>query len=330
MRSNLKKLMALGMTACLLLGATAMSGCARKAQASGNPNKDVKSVIANLKAKTEESKYNLQGRMGIYDGKKVKYSSFHSEMKTLVADLSKAKFEYVGDWDPTKVTFPVYNLELEAMDFSMAEDATKEDREKGYIHWNAFWSNGYLITDSRDAWKCDFDFEKASSGLGDFFETEYFPSSTPAYNRLTALWNDKWYKENMVTLDQYLAERFEAPQKISKADGWKLKFQSRNDNGEITVTLTNVSYEGEGDTALTYGEYFGPIFVKIDGTWYQVPWDVSLGEISYHDIGYMLYKGDSADITCPFGYLPKGEYAAIDYVSKDTGVFEYDLAEFTI
>ena len=324
---NFKKCMTLGVTACLMLGTMAVSGCGKKKLAAGNPNKDIESVIANLKTKMEDRKYSVQGDMQIYDGKTKKFTSFHEEMRSLVTDLSKAKFEFVDDWDPTKVTFPVYNFQLVVFDISKIGVESKEEQEASHTKWDAFWSNGYLITDSGDAWKCNFDFEKASKELGDFFDIKNIPEG--AYSRMTALWNDKWYKENMMTLDEYLADTFEAHQKISKADGWNAKYKSRDNNG-ITVTITNESYKGEGDAQFCYGEYFGPIFVKIDGTWYRVPWDVSLGNIMYHDVGYMLYEGDSTEITNPFGYLPKGEYAAYVDISKDTGVFEYDLAEFTV
>ena len=327
MRMNLKKYMALGMTACLMLGTLAVSGCAKRKLAAGNPNKDIESVISNLKAKMEDSKYSVQGDMQIYDGKTKKFTFFQEELKSLVTDLSKAKFEFVDDWNPTKVTFPVYNFQLAVFDISKIGEQTKEEQEASHTEWDAFWSNGYLITDSGDAWKCNFDFEKASKELGEFFDTKNIPEG--AYSRMTALWNDKWYKENMMTLDEYLADSFEATQKISKADGWNAKFKSRDNNG-ITITITNESYKGEGDAQFCYGEYFGPIFVKIDGTWYRVPWDVSMENIMYHDVGYLLYEGDSADITNPFGYLPKGEYAAYVDISKDTCVFEYDLAEFTV
>jgi len=329
MRKNLKKYIAFGMTACLMTGSMAVSGCAKKAKATGSPNKDVTAVIADLKAKTEDSKYHLQGDMQIYDGKTLKYTSFHEEAKSLVSDLSKAKFEFVDDWDPTKVTFPVYNFQLEFFDTSKAEAATEEERKAAYTHWDAFWSNGYLITDSGDAFKCKFDFDKASKELGEYFDLDYATNRMGAYNRMTALWNDKWYKENMMTLDEYLATTVQDTQKISKAEGWNAKFKSRDNNG-ITITITNVDYKAEGETELCYGEYFGPVFVKIDGTWYRVPADVSMGNLVYHDIGYLLLEGESDDITNPFGYLPKGEYAAFVIVSKGTGVFEYDLAEFTV
>ena len=52
---NLKKYMALGMTACMLLGAMAVSGCAKKKLADENPNKDIRTVLSDLKKKTEDA-----------------------------------------------------------------------------------------------------------------------------------------------------------------------------------------------------------------------------------------------------------------------------------
>ena len=95
---------------------------------------------------------------------------------------------------------------------------------------------------------------------------------------------------------------------------------------DITVTITNDNVE-----ELMYGEMIGPLFVKLDGKWYQVPVDVSMGNMMYTAIGYLLSPGSDAEVTNPFGYLPNGEYAVFVSVgTKGTGVFEYDLAEFTV
>ena len=211
----MKKCIAFGMTACMLLGAMAVSGCAKKKLADESPNKDIRSVLSDLKKKTEDSKYSLQGEIQIYDGTTMKFTSFHNEMKSLVEDLSKADFDFVGDWDPSKVTFPVYNFQLEAFDISKSGELTIEERAADHTHFDAFWSNGYLVTDSGDAWKCALDFSNMPRMLGEFFTLDHPLSTMPAYDRMTALWNDKWSKENMMTLDEYLAAAFEAPQTIS-------------------------------------------------------------------------------------------------------------------
>ena len=325
MKKNLKRILVLGMTVCLMLGTPALSGCKKS-------KKDIVSVISDLKAKTEDGKHHLQGNVSSFDGKELKYTSFHGEMKSFVAELSKIKYENCNDWDPGKVTYPIYHFELETFDSSFADkEMTMEDMAASTSFWGAFWSNGYLVTSEGDAYKCSFDFAAVTKDMEDLVTFGSEIELMQVYERMSALWNGKWYKENMQTLDEYLACTYDGEQTISKADGWNAKFKSRKNN-EVTITLKNTDCEGNGDDwpGIGYGKHFGPVFVKIDGTWYRVPWDVSLGNVAYTTEGSTLVKGAGDDVTSVVGYLPKGEYAAYVNVAKNTGVFEYDLAEFTV
>jgi hypothetical protein len=327
MKTNcLKKIVSLGMTMALMVGSFALSGCAKKAKAMIKPNKEIDSVLSDLKAKTEDSKYNLQGEVSNYDGKTMMFMSFHDEMKSFVSELCKMKYEIADDWDPTKITYPVYHFYLEAFDTSIEQATTEEQKKAQYTHFGAFWSNGYLITDAGDAWKCKFDLDTVAKDVPTLLDFGPNTDTMLAYKRMSALWKDKWYPENMETLDEYIAKRFtNEGMTMTEAKGWNAKFKSRNDKG-ITVTITNDNVE-----ELMYGEMIGPLFVKLDGKWYQVPVDISMGYMMYTAIGILLNPGSDAEVTNPFGYLPNGEYAVFVSVgTKGTGVFEYDLAEFTV
>ncbi|MBR3056329.1 MAG: hypothetical protein IKG93_00025 [Clostridiales bacterium] len=314
------------MTMALMVGSFALSGCAKKAKAMIKPNKEIDSVLSDLKAKTEDSKYHLQGEVSSYDGKTMMYMSFHDEMKTFVSELCNMKYEITDDWNPTKITYPVYHFYLEAFDTTIEQATTEEQKNAQYTHWCAFWSNGYLVTSDGDAWKCKFDLDAVTKDVEPLLDFGPNTDTMLAYKRMSALWKDRWYKENMQTLDEYITRTFDGESMtVSKADGWNAVVTSRNYE-EITVEVKN-----ENVPELCSGEYFGPVFVKIDNEWYCVPSDVSNNPDGvYHDIGIIVPQGGTQTITNWRGYLPNGEYAVFVDCAKDTGVFEYVLAEFVV
>ncbi len=318
--TTLRKMVSLGMSVCVALTMTMLAGCAKTRK-----TVEIKG-LTELKAKTEDSKYHLQGAMAVFDGKELRYSSFDAETKPIAEKLSKEKYEPCDDWDPGKVTYPIYHVELEAMNLDDRVEMTDKEVLERYVSWSAFWSNGYLVTNDGKAYKCKIDSDSVTEEIKDFVVWGNKLELMPVYDRMSALWKDRWYKENMQALDEYITRTFDGESMtVSKADGWNAAVTSRKYE-EITVEVKN-----ENVSELCSGEYFGPVFVKIDNEWYCVPSDVSNNSDGvYHDIGIMVPQGGTLTITNWRGYLPNGEYAVFVDCSKDTGVFEYVLAEFVV
>ena len=315
-----KRLWTIGLSVCLLIGVLVLPGCKKKEEAAQKTvsKHDSLELLSELKSKTEEAKFHLQGELSEYDGKKYLYNSFHDEMRDFVKALSEVDMEYVDDWDPGKLEYPVYGFSLQASDASAGGDTR--------IFFDACWSDGFLITASGDVLKCDVDFEKLSEGLGERSDMGYCGQSMRVFNRVSAFWNGKWNKKNMMKLEDYLDDRFTSSgMTVNKADGWSAEFKSFA-TGNITVTLKNDSAPG-----LIYGNGYAHVFKKIDGTWYLVPEDPNLKHVYFTALGYVLHTGESVDLELVCGELPKGDYALlVDLNTGDTGCFEYTMAEFTV
>ena len=320
------------LSASFLLSVAVLPGCGKKKDPDPQfvSKHDSLDALSEIKKATDAGvKFHPQGEISKYDGERYFEKSFNYEMKDFVNALLEVDMEYVDDWDTDKLKYPVYEIYLGASDNTIEDTSQLTDEQKKAAHptFNACWSDGYLITASGDVLKCDTDFEKLIEGLGEYYEFENFRYAMPVYSRITALWHDKWYPENMMTLDDYLKERYSGNDSMSieEADRWKAEFKSR-DTEKITVTITNVSA-----SELIYGDGDAIVFTKFNGKWYLVPADPSIGNMMYPAIGYCLFEGQSVDQDMRCGYLPKGDYAVlVDIGAEGTGHFQYDLVEFTV
>ena len=329
---NKNRLCAALLSASFLLSVAVLPGCAKKAKADPDPqivsNHDSLEVLPELLKKTESAKYIIQGEISKLDGKTEEFNSFKYEMKEFINALLELNMEYVDDWDPDKLTYPVYEFCLESFDSTVEDDSqlTADQKKDVHLTFEACWSNGYLITASGDVLKCDTDFEKLCECLGERFELDHYGFNTSVFGRVSALWHDKWYPENMMSLEDYLKNRYtDRGMSIEEADRWKAEFKSR-DTEKITVTITNVSA-----SELIYGDGDAIVFTKFNGKWYLVPADPSIGNMMYPAIGYCLFEGQSVDQDMRCGYLPKGDYAVlVDLGTEVTAEFQYDLVEFTV
>ena len=327
----MRKSFAVLLSASLLIGTAVLPGCKKKE----DPDPEFVSKHDSLDALSEIKravdagvKYSLQGDISKCDGERFFSNYFKYEMKEFVNALLEVDMEYVDDWDTDKLKYPVYEFSLEAYDNRIEDysQLTADQKKAAHPSFSACWSDGYLITASGDVLKCDTDFEKLIGCLGELEEDSYFRYHMQVYSRITALWHDKWNPENMMTLSDYLKDRFSNNGLvIREADGWNAEFKSR-DEEKITVTITNVSA-----SELVYGEEAATVFTKIDGNWYLVPQDPSLGNQVYSAVGYILLKGNSVDHEMRCGYLPKGDYAVlVDLGTGVTAEFEYELVEFSV
>lgn len=329
---NKNRLCAAVLSASLLLGIAVVPGCKKKAAPDPKyvSNHDSLDKLNELKKRTEAGvKYSLHGGVSKIDGKTEEYNSFEYEMKEFVNALLEVDMEYVDDWDPGKLTYPVYEISLRTYDSTIDESKMTADQKKeANLAFGFCWSNGYLIAASGDVLECDTDFEKLCECLGERFELDNYGINMRVYSRVSALWHDKWYPENMMPLEDYLKTKIlNDSMTITEAEGWNAEFKSM-DSERITVTINNVSA-----SMLLYGEKDATVFTKIDGEWYLVPKDPSLTEriLYYSTDGLPLFGGESVDLDMRCGYLPKGDYAAlVDLSVEGTGHFQYDLAEFTV
>lgn len=327
----MRKTFAVLLSASLLIGTAVLPGCKKKEDPDPQfvSKHDSLDALNELKKRTEAGvRYYPQGEISKFDEDKYYFNSFHYEMKDFINALLEVDMEYVDDWTHDQLKYPVYEICLETFDNTIEDSSqlTDDQRKESHTTFSACWSDGYLITASGDVLKCDTDFEKLCESVGELSEIGTYGFRSRVFGRVSALWHDKWYPENMMTLSDYLKDRFSNNGMVIREAGrWIAEFKSR-DEEKITVTVTNVSA-----SELIYGEGAATVFTKIDGNWYLVPQDPSLEYMAFPAIGYTLFKGDSVDLDLRCGYLPKGEYAVL--VDMGTGVtaeFEYELVEFSV
>lgn len=201
------------------------------------------------------------------------------EIGKILSELSEVDAKPAENWTPEKFRTPAFGLEI----------GTKDGM--GIL---AAWSNGYLLLRDGGVYEFDYDFAKLEDYAWDYSRDISSPADLPC-GRYFALWNGKWYPENLPP-----AAEKTAPEGISMT----ITGQTAD---SITVQLQNDSGE-----EWCFGEYFS-LEVCLDGTWYTVPTtpEANWGFIS---IAYMLTAGEHREMEyklMSYGELPEGDYRLV-------------------
>ena len=220
---------------------------------------------------------------GWFDGKEGLCGYFNEESSEILDALKKVKATPAADFTPDKMTYPVYALDPHG----------KDGRSLPFL-----WTNGYIITRDGTAYRFKYDFSKLQ-------KIEFAYQYSREVLSVSELPNGFRLVQDNGVWDR---SRLTKAQSETAAEGVLLQVTARNDE---TLSL---KLENKSSDSWMYGERYW-LQVFLDGDWYSVP-NMTPDWLVFHDIGYMLEPGQSADISCSlvhFGKLPAGQYR----VSKD-------------
>ena len=260
-----------------------------------------------------------------YDGEKLYGISTHQwdpdETKELIKNVErflKTEGRKVTGWTTDDIKYPVYSLTIET------RLASNSDTDEGVT---VICTNGYLITQSGDVYKCDPDlkpFMKADDN--DYtYETELDDlSGARAFSPL-AYTDSKWNKDMLK--DSSLDKNEIAPGIEAEA----LDVYVENGFQIVKVSMTN-----NGTEKWNYDDrsIFVGLEVKVGGKWYHLYHDPSI-EDTYTTVlsaNCVLQPGeDICKEFCPglYGKLHPGKYRLLIW-GRGNGSYNCAIAEFTV
>ena len=278
-RSSLIRTLAATMAISLFI----LSACGKGDPADSFDNTDTEDDLPSVDIFANADPDNSMMYFGWFDGKEGVCGYFLEERFEILDELKKVKATLAADFTPYKMTYPVYAL---------------DPHGKDGLSLPFLWTNGYIITRDGTAYHFKYDFSKLR-------KTEFANQSSWAVSSVADLPNGFRLVQNNGVWDR---SRLTKAQSESVAGGILLQVTARSDES-LSLKLENKTSDN-----WMYGEAYA-LQVLLDGDWYHVPTMTPDG-LFFHDIGFGLEPGQSADISCslaPFGKLLSGQYR----VSKD-------------
>ena len=229
----------------------------------------------------------------------VRYSEYYvgregyEEMQKLMRKVLSSKGTKVKDFDADKITFPIYSLVVSPEEFGVQNEPGEA----------IVWTNGYLITDGGDVYKCDMDFDLITKNDKLFKTHEYefeFTYATGAFRNL-AMAYDKWDESLMRTMQP---ELMKAPDNVKA----KVVREFEDERGKwVTIEFDNYS---NIDWDFSNSHYMA---IEINDSYYAIPNDpcfdgYTIGTMSYN------YEVVQHEITTEdyllviYGELPPADY----------------------
>ena len=217
----------------------------------------------------------------------------YEEMQKLMRKVLSCKGTKVKDFDADKITFPIYSLVVSPEEFNVQNEPGEA----------IVWTNGYLITDGGDVYKCDMDFDLITENEDFFKSREYefeFTYATGAFRNL-AMAYDKWDESLMRTMQP---ELMKAPDNVKA----KVVREFEDERGKwVTIEFDNYS---NIDWDFSNSHYMA---IEINDSYYAIPNDpcfdgYTIGTMSYN------YEVVQHEITTEdyllviYGELPPADY----------------------
>ena len=223
----------------------------------------------------------------------IKSRDDYEEMQKLMRKVLSCKGTRAKDFDADKITFPIISLVVTPEEF----DVQNEPGEA------IVWTNGYLITDGGDVYKCDMDFDPITENDELFRNREYefeFTYATSSFRNL-AMAYDKWDESLMRTMQP---ELMKAPDNVKA----KVVREFEDERGKwVTVEFDNFS---NIDWKFSNSHYMA---IEIDDSYYAVPNDpcfdsYAVGTMSYNN-ALVQHEITTEDyLLVQYGELPPGDY----------------------
>ena len=220
----------------------------------------------------------------------------YKELQKTMREVVSCKGTKATDFTSDKISYPIVALLVSPNEFG-------EENEPGE---SVVWTNGYLITEGGDVYKCDMDFDPIIKESLNFKKDKYdreFTTATGAFRNL-AMANGKWDKDLMNPTP---------PEMLKTADNVKAKAvrEFEDEKGKwITIEFDNYS---DKDWKFTHSHFLA---IEIDNSYYSIPVDPvidsdAIGLMSYpyaalkHDTTTQDYRLNI------YGEIPPGDYTLL-------------------
>ena len=218
------------------------------------------------------------------------------------------------DFTPDDIKYPVYSFMVEPRKIG-------EDFEYGE---NIVWTNGYLITDSGDAYKCNMDFSSITGSEDLFRIQEHDDANALKWScfRPLAMANGEWNTDLLSPVE---------PERVKTAPVVKGKAVNRyQKNGYDWVSI---EFENWSDKDWDFSNSY-VIDVRVEGQLYSIPRDAcrnsyEIGVMSYQNLVLKSTKTTKDYCLSVYGDLVPGDYV-ISVFAKCGGEDCVILVDYTI
>ena len=217
----------------------------------------------------------------------------YEELQNTMLELLSGKGTKVKDFNRDKITYPIISMIVSPEEFQVQNEPGEA----------IVWTNGYLITDSFDVYKCDLDFDLITENDELFRSHEYdfeFTYATGVFRNLAMAYG-KWDESLMNTVQ---------PEMLKVPDNVKAKVvrETETEKGKcVTVEFDNYS---DIDWKFSSSAYMA---IEINDAYYSIPNDpcfdgYTIGTLSYN-CSVIRHEITSEDYyLIPYGDLPPADY----------------------
>lgn len=238
----------------------------------------------------------------------------YKEMQKTMRKVVSCKGTKATDFTADKITYPVISLIVSPKEFG-------EENEPGE---SVVWTNGYLITEGGDVYKCDMDFDPIIKESLNFRKDKYdreLTAATGAFRNL-AMANGEWNKDLLKPT---------TPEMLKTADNVKAKAvrEFEDERGKwVTIEFDNYS---DKDWKFSHSHFLS---IEIEGAYYSIPSDpvfdtYAIGTMSYQ---YAALKHDTTTQDYRlnvYGEIPPGDYTLL--VPAESGSDRcYVMVEYSV
>ena len=217
----------------------------------------------------------------------------YEELQNTMLELLSGKGTKVKDFNRDKITYPIIGMIVSPEEFQVQNEPGEA----------IVWTNGYLITDSFDVYKCDLDFDLITENEELFRSHEYdfeFTYATGVFRNLAMAYG-KWDESLMNTVQP---EMLKVPDNVKG----KVVRETETEKGKcVTVEFDNYS---DIDWKFSSSAYMA---IEINDAYYSIPNDpcfdgYTIGTLSYN-CSVIRHEITSEDYyLIPYGDLPPADY----------------------
>lgn len=217
----------------------------------------------------------------------------YEELQNTMRKVLSGKGTKVKDFNRDKITYPIIGMIVSPEEFQVQNEPGEA----------IVWTNGYLITDSFDVYKCDLDFDLITENDELFRSHEYdfeFTYATGVFRNLAMAYG-KWDESLMNTMQP---EMLKVPDNVKG----KVVRETETEKGKcVTVEFDNYS---DIDWKFSSSAYMA---IEINDAYYSIPNDpcfdgYTIGTLSYN-CSVIRHEITSEDYyLIPYGDLPPADY----------------------
>lgn len=217
----------------------------------------------------------------------------YEELQNTMRKVLSGKGTKVKDFNRDKITYPIIGMIVSPEEFQVQNEPGEA----------IVWTNGYLITDSFDVYKCDLDFDLITENDELFRSHEYdfeFTYATGVFRNLAMAYG----KGDESLMNTMQPEMLKVPDNVKG----KVVRETETEKGKcVTVEFDNYS---DIDWKFSSSAYMA---IEINDAYYSIPNDpcfdgYTIGTLSYN-CSVIKHEITSEDYyLIPYGDLPPADY----------------------